>query len=154
MQQYLVDKMPSDVTEDPSLCHICRDAAHIQAETSRKKPMAFSFDAAFTVSKEGIGEIWVEELKTQLTRDDIATAKKKRQELQEYIDDASSDHSSEPEMFRRQAAQLKFLIGPPVYLFVAAAQVTSEAEAEIDRVSCIMLIPNGAQLDVVEPSQP
>ena len=57
-------------------------------------------------------------------------------------------------MFRRQAAQLKFLIGGPVYLFVGAARILSEAEAEIDRVSCIELIPNGARFDVVEPLQP
>ena len=144
MQQYLVDKEPSDVTEDPSLCHICRDAAHIQADTSRKKPKAFSFDAAFTVSKVGSSEIWVGEFNTNLTRDDVATANRKKQELQEYINDARSDHSSEPEVFRRQAAQLEFLIGRPVYLFVGDAQVMSEAEAEIDRVSCIKLIPNGA----------
>lgn len=154
MQQYLVDKGPADVTEDPSLCYIHRDAAHIQADTSRKKPKEFSFDAAFIVSKEGSGEIWVGEFKTKLTRDDVATANKKKQELQEYIDDASSDHSSEPEMFRRQAAQLKFLIGRPVYLIVGAAQFMSEAEVEIDKVSCIKLIANGAQFDVVEPSQP
>lgn len=154
MQQYLVDKEPSDVTEDPSLCYICRDAAHISADTSRKKPKEFSFDAAFTVSKEGSDEIWVGEFKTKLTRDDVATANKKKQELQEYINDASSNHSSEPEMFRRQAAQLKFLIGRPVYLFVGGARVMSEAEAEIDRVSCIKIIPNGTRFDVVEPSQP
>ncbi|MCJ1368749.1 hypothetical protein MMC16_007895 [Acarospora aff. strigata] len=92
MQQYLVDKEPSDVTEDPSLCHIYRDAAHVQADTSRKKPKEFSFDAAFISSKEGSSEIWVGDFKTELTRDDVATANKKKQELQEYIDDASSDH--------------------------------------------------------------
>ena len=57
-------------------------------------------------------------------------------------------------MFCRQAAQLKVLIGRPVHLFVGGARVMSEAEAEIDRVSCIKLIPNGARFDVVEPSQP
>lgn len=86
---------------------IWRDVAHVQADTSRKKPKKFSFDAAFVVSKvvskEGSG-IWVGEVKTELTRDDVATANKKKQELQDHIDDASSNHSSEPEMFRRQAA--------------------------------------------------
>ena len=124
MQQYLVAKEPSDVTEDPGLCHSWRDAAHVQADTSRKKPKEFSFDVAFVVSKvvskEGRG-IWVGEFKTELTRDDVTTANKKKQELQDYIDDASSDHSSEPEMFRRQAAQLRFLIGRLVYLFIGAA---------------------------------
>ena len=57
-------------------------------------------------------------------------------------------------MFCRHAAQLKFLIGRPAYLFVGAARVTSEAKAEVDRVSCIRLIPNGARFNVVEPSQP
>ena len=50
-------------------CHIRRDAAHVQADTSRKKPKEFPFDAAFTVSKDGSGEIWVGLFKTQLTRD-------------------------------------------------------------------------------------
>ena len=52
------------------------------------------------------------------------TANKKEQELQDYIDYAGSDHSSEPEMLR-QAAQLNFLIGRPVYLFIGAARCRS-----------------------------
>ncbi len=73
--------------------------------------------------------------------------------MPDYIEDASSDHSSEPEMFRRQAAQLKFLIGRPVYLLVGAARIMSEAEAEIERVACVkLLISDGARFDVIEPS--
>ena len=75
MQQYLVENWPSDVAEDPILCHIHRDGAHIQSDTSRKNPQEFSFDAAFTVSKDGGGEIWVGEFKTKLTRDAILSKK-------------------------------------------------------------------------------
>lgn len=129
MQHYLIDEKPSGVvTEDYLLCHICRDTAHIQADTSRWKPERFEFDAAFIVNKPGSRNIWVGNVNTTVTNDDVAAANRRKQELQDYIDDASSDHSSEESaMFQRQAAQLNFLSDCTVYLFVGGVEVMKEA---------------------------
>ena len=152
MRQYLMRHEPSEaVYEDPALCHIQRDSTHIQSDRSRKKPKEFSFDAAFAISKSGSNNIWVGEFKTKLTRDDVVTANKKKQELQEYINGAGSDHSGESELFQRQAAYLSFLSGREVNLFVGGARVMSDAETEVEKVSCVKLVPNGARFDVVEP---
>lgn len=150
MQQYLSRQEGEDaVTEDNSLCHLYRDKAHILADASRKKPKEFSFDAAFVIDPSKTGNIWVGEIKTKLNGSDVTTAHKKKQELQDYIDRSTEDLSDEPEIFQRQAAQLRFLRGRSVKLFVGGARMTSEAEAEIDRLSCVRLIPNGARFDVV-----
>ena len=110
MQQYLSRLEGEDaVTEDNSLCHIYRDKAHIFADASRKKPKVFSFDAAFVIDPSKTGNVWVGEIKTKLTRNDVTTAHKKKQELQDYINGSAEDLSSEPEILQRQAAQLKFL---------------------------------------------
>ena len=150
MQQYLSRLEGEDaVTEDNSLCHLYRDKAHICSDASRKKPKEFSFDAAFVIDPLKTGNIWVGEIKTKLNGSDVTTAHKKKQELQDYIDCSTEDLSDEPEIFQRQAAQLRFLRGRSVKLFVGGSRMTSKAEAEIDRLSCVRLIPNGARFDVV-----
>lgn len=149
MQQYLSRKEGGDaVTEDISYCHIYRNKTSNFAD-SRKKPKEFSFDAAFVVDPSRSSDIWVGEIKTKLNRTDVTTANMKKQELQEYISSDASDLSDEPEMFQRQADQLKFLKGRTVKLFVGGARVTSEAEADIVKVSYVKLIPNGARFEVV-----
>ena len=150
MQQHLSRLDGEDaVIEDNSLCHIYRDKGHIFADASRKKPKEFSFDAAFVIDPSKSGNIWVGEIKTKLNGNDVTTAHKKKQELQDYINRSAEDFSNEPEIFQRQAAQLRYLRGRSVKLFVGGARMTSEAEAEIDRLSCVKLIPNGARFDVV-----
>lgn len=62
-----------------------------------------------------------------VSNDDVAAANKKNQEMQDYIDDASSNDSSESEMFQRQAAQLNFLSDCTVCLFVGGVEVMKEA---------------------------
>ena len=150
MQQHLSRLEGEDaVTEDNSLCHIYRDGAHIDADASRKKPKEFSFDAAFVIDPSKTGNIWVGEIKTKLNGNDVTTAHKKKQELQDYINHTAEDLSKEPEIFQCQAAQLSFLRGRSVKLFVGGAQMTSEAEVEISRLSCVKLIPNGSRFAVV-----
>lgn len=152
MLRHLCSKEPPlPYAEDSSLCHIRRDTIHISADPSRKKPSDFSFDAAFVVDRSGTSNIWVGEVRTKLTRHDVATANKKKDELQEYINKADIDTSREAISFQRQAGQLKFLRGRKVKLFVGGARVMSDAEAEIEKVSCAKIMQNGGQFDVVEP---
>ena len=152
MQQYLMSREPPEaVAEDFHLCHIHRDTAHMQRVKALKESKEFSFDAAFVISEIGSGDIWVGDFMNKLTRDDVAAAHRKKQELQDYIDDASSDHTGEPQLFRRQAAQLSFLTGHKVKLFVGGACVMRDAEAEVKKISCVKVIPHGQyQFNVFE----